>query len=41
VDIARDAMRMTQQGRSLAEIRTFIDREYSRFGPPTNTEAVE
>jgi hypothetical protein len=41
VDIARDAMRLTEQGKSLAEIRTSIDREYSQFGPPTDTEAVE
>jgi len=41
VDIARDAMRLLRQGRSLAEIRAFVDREYGKFGPPTDTEPVE
>jgi hypothetical protein len=41
VDIARDAMRLMGQGKSLAEIRAYVDREYSRFGQPTNTEPVE
>jgi len=41
VDIARDAMRLIGQGKSLAEIRTYVDREYSRFGQPTNTEPVQ
>jgi hypothetical protein len=33
VDITRDAKRMLQAGRSLAEIRNEIDRTYSAFGP--------
>ena len=41
MDIARDAMRLTRQGKSLAEIRTYVDREYSRFVQPTDTEPVE
>jgi len=41
VDIARDAMRLMRQGKSLAEIRTFVDRQYSRFGSPTDTEPVQ
>jgi len=41
VDNARDVMRLTRQGKSPVEIRTYIDREYSKFGPPTNTEPLE
>jgi len=41
VDIARDVMRLMRQGKSLAEIRTFVDRQYSKFGQPTDTEPVE
>jgi hypothetical protein len=40
VDIARDAMRMLQEGKPLVEIRDAIDREYSQFGPPTHTEPL-
>ena len=40
VDIARDVMRLTGEGKSLAEIRTYVDRQYSKFGSPTNTEPV-
>jgi len=40
VDIARDAMILMRRGKSLAEIRAFVDRRYSRFGPPTDTEPV-
>ena len=29
------------QGKSLAEIRAYVDREYSRFGQPTDTEPVQ
>jgi hypothetical protein len=32
---------MTEQGRPATEIRTYIDREYSKFGPPTDTEPLE
>jgi hypothetical protein len=31
---------MWQQGEELVTIRSYIDAEYSRFGPPTNTEPV-
>ena len=41
VDITRDVMRMWQDGEALVNIRAYIDREYSRFGPPTNTAPVE
>jgi hypothetical protein len=41
VDIARDAMRLLGQGKSLAEIRSYVDRQYSKFGSPTDTEPVE
>lgn len=33
VDITQDAMQMTREGKTLAEIRTAIDADYSRFGP--------
>lgn len=31
---------MLEQGRPLKEIRAAIDRDFSRFGPPTNTGPV-
>jgi hypothetical protein len=34
-------MRLMRQGKSMAEIRAYVDREYSRFGQPTDTEPVE
>ena len=37
VDIAQDVMKGLQQGRSPTEIRTQIDKDYTRFGDPTNT----
>jgi len=33
VDIARDAMRLLQDGKSMSDIRAAIDADYSRFGP--------
>jgi hypothetical protein len=33
VDIAQDAMRLLDQGKSLEEIRAYVDQTYSRFGP--------
>lgn len=33
VDITLDAMRMLKEGRELSEIRTYVDVEYSRYGP--------
>jgi hypothetical protein len=41
VDIARDAMRLTRQGKPLSEIREYVDRQYGKFGPPTKTDPVE
>jgi hypothetical protein len=40
VDIAQDAMRGLEQGRSLQEIRQQVDADYSQFGPPTDTPPV-
>lgn len=31
---------MMKQGKSLKEIRDYIDGEYSKYGPPTDTEPV-
>jgi hypothetical protein len=36
VGIALDAMTMTEEGRSLSEIRTYIDDSYSDIGPGTD-----
>ena len=33
VDITVDAMRMLDEGKSVLEIRTFVDQTYSAFGP--------
>jgi hypothetical protein len=33
VDITQDAMRMLDQGKSVPEIRNFVDQTYARFGP--------
>jgi hypothetical protein len=33
VDITVDAMRMLDEGKSMPEIRTFVDQTYSAFGP--------
>ncbi len=40
MDITRDVMGMLEQGGSLKEIRAAIDRDYSRFGPSTQTDAL-
>jgi hypothetical protein len=37
VGIALDAMTMTEEGRSLSEIRTYVDDTYSDIGPGTDT----
>jgi hypothetical protein len=34
-------MRLSQEGKSLKEIRNTIDTTYSRFGPGTPTEPVQ
>jgi Protein of unknown function with PCYCGC motif len=33
VDITQDTMRLQKQGKSTAEIRSFIDQTYSQYGP--------
>jgi hypothetical protein len=33
VDITQDAMRLSKQGQSPQEIKTYVDKTYSRFGP--------
>ncbi len=33
VDIAQDAMRLSKQGKSLPEIKTYVQDTYARFGP--------
>src|SRR5512134_285533 len=33
VDITQDAMRLTKEGKSPQDIKTYVDRTYSRFGP--------
>jgi len=34
-------MRMTEEGKSAKEIRTYIDTTYSKYGAPTDTAPVE
>ena len=41
MDITRDVMRMLDEGKSLKEMRTYVDVKYSRFGPATPTPAVQ
>jgi hypothetical protein len=33
VDITQDAMRLRQQGKTIPEIKAYVDQNYSRFGP--------
>ena len=33
VDITQDAMRMLKDGKSVAEIRTYVDQSYAKYGP--------
>jgi hypothetical protein len=40
VDITRDVMRMLDAGSPLKDIRAYVDRTYSRFGPSTATPSV-
>ncbi|MDI3256468.1 MAG: PCYCGC motif-containing (lipo)protein [Kyrpidia sp.] len=37
LNIARDAVAMQKDGKSLQQIRTYIEQTYSRFGPATRT----
>jgi hypothetical protein len=34
VDITQDTMRMLQQGKSVPEIKTYIDQTYTKYDPP-------
>jgi nitrogen fixation-related uncharacterized protein len=40
IDIARDVMRMLDEGKAVKEIRAYVDTTYSRFGPSTPTPPV-
>jgi hypothetical protein len=33
VDITQDTMRLLKQGKSVAEIRTYVDQTYAQYGP--------
>ena len=33
-------MQMTREGKETAEIRAFVDKKYSQYGPPTETGPV-
>jgi Protein of unknown function with PCYCGC motif len=33
VDITQDAMRLLRQGKSVQDIRAYVDQTYSRYGP--------
>lgn len=35
VDITQDTMRLLNEGKSVADIKSFVDQRYSQFGPPT------
>jgi hypothetical protein len=35
VDITQDTMRLLQEGRSVDEIRAYVDQRYSKYGPST------
>jgi hypothetical protein len=37
VDIAQDTMRLRAEGKSAAEVRTYIDNTYGSYGPGTDT----
>ena len=34
-------MRLMREGKELTEIRAYIDAEYSKYGPPTDTEPIQ
>ncbi len=38
MNITRDVMRLMEEGKSLKEIRQYIDAAYSKYGAPTDTE---
>jgi hypothetical protein len=33
VDITQDAMRLLKEGKTVGEIRTYVDETYSKYGP--------
>jgi hypothetical protein len=33
VDITQDAMRMLQEGETVAQMKWYVDRNYARYGP--------
>ncbi len=37
VDITKDVMRLKAEGQSSRQVRTYIDAQYSSYGPSTNT----
>ncbi len=37
VDITKDVMRLKAEGQTSSQIRTYIDAQYSSYGPSTNT----
>ena len=37
VDIARDAKSLVNQGKSLREVRSYVEAKYGKLGPPTDT----
>jgi hypothetical protein len=34
-------MRLLREGKERKEIRSYIDAEYSKYGPPTDTAPIE
>jgi hypothetical protein len=34
-------MRLLRDGKELKEIRAYIDAEYSKYGPPTDTQPIQ
>ncbi len=41
VDITQDTMELLKQGRSLKEIRFYVDTTYAKYGPTTETPPVQ
>ena len=35
MDITRDVMRMLDEGKTVKDIRAYVEKTYSRFGPST------
>jgi hypothetical protein len=34
-------MRLLREDKDLKEIRAYVDAEYSKYGPPTDTEPIQ